>query len=444
MMNAFSNTTRAIGVALFVAALAGNVGCTKLTTWKPSKMFSLDNTWPFRDKDAPQEGMPTRVAGTWTDTVLSQPGKKPQRGFGGRLVFYEEDEKKPILVDGQLVVYAFDETGREATDNKPTRRYVFPADQVPLHMSKNELGASYSFFLPWDDAGGPKTEVSLVCRFEPKDGAVVTSEQTRHMLPGSVAPAQIAGTKQPPKLPEGVPAKPVVPTLQSMQKNRAEERRAQQASYESVAPSDPQGSDVNATTAVDAPARRMSATTINLPGSFQMPNAAAAAATQPAVHAPQQYVTNQSQLQQMPAAAVQQLPVTRPFAGAQPLVSSSGLSAPVAYGQPANVAGYGMPAPQLPINSQAMTLPPTQNMMQAPASYSTSSTAQTQPTQQQAQQQAALQLQLLQQQMMQQQALQQRMIQPQSPPQPAASQQMPTQAGATANVSYPVAGQYLR
>ena len=60
-------------------------------------------------------------------------------------------------------------------------------------MSKNKLGASYSFFLPWDEAGGPKTEVSLICRFEPKDGPVVTSEQTRQLLPGSIAATPTAG-----------------------------------------------------------------------------------------------------------------------------------------------------------------------------------------------------------------------------------------------------------
>ena len=154
-------------LAMFVVV----VGCSvprSASDLKPSKVFSLD------DEDEPQEGIPVRMEGTWTDTVLNQPGQKPQRGFGGRLLFYGRKDERPILVDGQLVVYAFDETGREVTDNKPTRRYVFPADQMPLRMSKSEIGASYSFWLPWDEAGGPQTEVSLICRFEPKRGSVVS------------------------------------------------------------------------------------------------------------------------------------------------------------------------------------------------------------------------------------------------------------------------------
>ena len=251
---------------------------------------------------------------TWTDTVMTQPGKKPQRGFGGRIMFYEKEEKKPILVDGQLVVYAFDETGRDPTDNKPTRRYVFPPDQIPLHMSKNEFGASYSFFLPWDEAGGPKTEVSLICRFEPNDGPVVTSEQTKQKLPGSMPALTADGKYQPPKLPDGVPSKPVVPTLQSLQAQRTEEHRAQQASYESSATGD--GQVVNAGNVTEAgllPSKRMSSTTINLPNSFQMPNAAmlmnqslpATSAAQPAVPtqqpSQQQLQQPQQQINQQPA-----------------------------------------------------------------------------------------------------------------------------------------------
>ncbi|HJQ80871.1 MAG TPA: hypothetical protein VJ828_12985, partial [Lacipirellulaceae bacterium] len=200
-------------LALF-AIFAG--GCSvpkKASDLKPSKLFSLE------DEDEPEEGIPVRMEGTWTDTVLNQPGKKPQRGFGGRLIFYGRDDHKPILVDGQLVVYAFDEAGREPTDNKPTRRYIFPADQLPLRMSKSEIGASYSFWLPWDEAGGPQTEVSLICRFEPKGGAVVVSEQTKHLLPGSLPANGEVARRGAPKLPEGVPSRPAQPTLESVQQN---------------------------------------------------------------------------------------------------------------------------------------------------------------------------------------------------------------------------------
>ena len=406
-------------------------------------MFSLDSTWPFRDKDAPQEGTPTRMACTWTDTVMTHPGKKPERGFGGRVMFYEKDEAKPILVEGQLVVYAFDEDDRDPTDTKPTRRYVFPSDQVPLHMSKNELGASYSFYLPWDEAGGVKTEVSLICRFEPTDGPVITSEQTRHVLPGAMAPLTADGKKQPPKLPEGIPSKPARQTLQTMQAKRNEENHAQLASYEAPATPEQQSSIANG-----LPDRKMTSTTINLPGSFQMPNAApmmsqpAAAPMQqvpnaiyqPAAAQPMpQHATRVYQLPPptpSPAQAVQQMAAARPFNAGQPMVPSSAVMSPAVNGQPATT-GFGAQGIQA-LGAQGTTMPVTQQGMPTfngasavPGNANPMSQLQTQQT--------ALQQQLIQQQLMQQQALQQRMLP--TPP----VQQMPAQAGTT-TASYPGAG----
>src|SRR3954463_2990829 len=217
-MNTKSMALKAIG---FAVAFALVLPAGTAQAWSMPKMFRLDNTWPFRDKDKPQQGTPVRIVGAWTDTVMSQAGQKPQRGFGGRIMFYEKEGKKPILVDGQLVVYAFDETNRQATDNKRTGRYVFPADQMAIHMSKCDMGASYSFWLPWDEAGGPKTEVGLICRFEPKGGAVVTGEQTHHLLPGTANNwAATRGAPTPPKVPEGVRSKPPRQTLEDLQAKR--------------------------------------------------------------------------------------------------------------------------------------------------------------------------------------------------------------------------------
>ena len=129
-------------------------------------------------------GVPAQVVGTWTEAVLHKNGEGT-RGFGGRLYFYERGSTKPIRVTGQLVVYAFEEHGRAAADNKPSKRYVFPAEQFAKHESQSEIGTSYSIWLPWDKAGGTQTEVSLIARFEPSQGGgLVVSDQTHHRLPG--------------------------------------------------------------------------------------------------------------------------------------------------------------------------------------------------------------------------------------------------------------------
>jgi hypothetical protein len=380
-MNTKSKTVKAICFAL-VFALASSAGSAH--AWKMPKMFSLDNTWPFRDKDKPQEGMPVRMVGTWTDTVMTQSGQKPQRGFGGRLLFYDKEGKNPILVDGQLVVYAFDETNRQATDNKPTRRYVFPADQMSIHMSKCEMGASYSFWLPWDEAGGPKTEVSLICRFEPKGGAVVTGEQTKHLLPGTAAPAgATVGAPKPPKVPEGVSSKPPRQTLEDIQAKRNAEQQAQLTSFDAPVAGGQPGAVANAALQMGAsPERRLSAATIALPQNYQLPDTAALnAAMQSAGYqqsagptrtyntgvpgamnqqmnqltgAAQAYMGSQLPQQQMPQ---QQLPPHQPaiFPGVQAIAQSPVGSNP-AMGQIQQQA-YQQPLVQQPMIQQPVRQP---------------------------------------------------------------------------------------
>ncbi len=199
--------------------------------------------------------------------MLYQTGKPPQRGFGGRLIFYGDEVDKPVLVDGQLVVYAFDETNRDITDTKPTRRYVFPPDQIARRMSKTALGPSYSFWLPWDEAGGPETEISLIARFEPKGGAMVVSEQTKYRLPGEPRATTGIAKNGASKLPEGIPMQPAAPTLASLaeqaQRGTAA-NRVQMASYEAdaqVQTQQPQPAQ---------PERRMTTTSISLPENFRV------------------------------------------------------------------------------------------------------------------------------------------------------------------------------
>jgi hypothetical protein len=278
-MNTIRRTESALSWLMLVVMILFSVGCRGPWSkdWKFSDMFDLDKATPWGD-DGPEEGTPVRLVGTWTDTVLHQSGKAPQRGFGGRLIFYGEDSNDPILVDGQLVVYAFDETNREPTDNKPTRRYVFPPDQVARRMSQSELGPSYSFWLPWDEAGGPQTEVSLIARFQPKDGAVVIGEQTRHLLPGELAQGGAAADNKPSKLPEGIPMRPRAPGTDQLS---GVPGRPQLSSAAPNATSGGEGVQLASYEAATAPSqRRMITTSISLPDSFRLRGGAATATVQ--------------------------------------------------------------------------------------------------------------------------------------------------------------------
>lgn len=171
--------------ALVCSLIAASVGCQS-TGQKLSNVNPLPKM--LGKEENAEYGRPERVVATWAEAVLHRNGEGT-RGFGGRLFFYDRASTKPIRVEGQLVVYAFAEDGRAATDHKPTKRFVFPPEQFAKHQSESEIGPSYSVWLPWDVVGGPQSEVSLIARFEPlQGGGLVVSDQTRQRLPGTPRP----------------------------------------------------------------------------------------------------------------------------------------------------------------------------------------------------------------------------------------------------------------
>jgi hypothetical protein len=169
---------------LVVSALGCSTG--KKNRWKFAGMDMRKAAfWKHNDQVDPET--PTRLVTTWAETTLNRAGEKPKRGFGGRLAFFKNGSEDPIRVDGQLVVYAFDDSDADPHRTEPLRRYVFPAEQLSIYESNNALGPSYNIWLPWDDVGGAEAKVSLIARFEPKDGPTIVGEQTRHYLTGPPA-----------------------------------------------------------------------------------------------------------------------------------------------------------------------------------------------------------------------------------------------------------------
>lgn len=160
--------------SLFVIAMLSGAGCQSLPSPTLPKM-----PW---EKDEPK--MPDRILAIWSDTVLHQPGQPGLRGFGGRIFFYSEEKPDPIKVDGGIMVYAFDADHVDPADPKPLKRFAFTPDQFAEMHSKASLGHSYSVWIPWDEVGGTAISLSLVVKFEGREGGTVISEPVVKLLPG--------------------------------------------------------------------------------------------------------------------------------------------------------------------------------------------------------------------------------------------------------------------
>src|SRR6185295_11244836 len=76
------------------------------------------------------------------------------------------------------------ETDRDPANTTPDRKYIFTAEQFAKHYSKSPLGHSYSVWIPWDEAGGLQTEISLLVRYLHEKGEVVIGEQAKQVLSG--------------------------------------------------------------------------------------------------------------------------------------------------------------------------------------------------------------------------------------------------------------------
>jgi hypothetical protein len=178
--------TKALG-KLILSIVLGTVCSVLLTGCKSETVSWTKAKDPFAKKNAkksaePKLGVPERLVVIWKDAVYEHPAVPPTRGIGGRLYFYDSEDN-PIKVDGEVVIYGFDDT---AGDDKTEadKKFVFKQESFASHYNATALGPSYSIWLPWDKLGGKELSVSLIPVFRDASGKVVRSGQTVCVLPG--------------------------------------------------------------------------------------------------------------------------------------------------------------------------------------------------------------------------------------------------------------------
>jgi len=156
--------------------------------------------WSLFKKKEYQE--PRSLVSTWSEDTLIAPGKPVTRGFGGRFYFYN-DRSQVIPVDGELIVYGFEDKNVNALSvpspngvrpvtpspsdqpvGEADKKFRFTSEQFTQHFSQGDLGASYSVWIPWDTAGGPQRKITLIPCFITKDGRTVRGEASKQVLSG--------------------------------------------------------------------------------------------------------------------------------------------------------------------------------------------------------------------------------------------------------------------
>ncbi len=165
--------------ALMLAWLALPLLAAGCKTIEPANTALTQQAAPVSSKSSE----PVKMAVIWTDANYTHPGKPITRGFGGRIYFYDQ-QNKAVDVDGEFVVYAYDDSKKESAKKMPERKYVFPAEYFAKHRSESKMGPSYSVWIPWDPVGGDEKHITLVPAFRPTNGRPVFGDQTVNILPG--------------------------------------------------------------------------------------------------------------------------------------------------------------------------------------------------------------------------------------------------------------------
>jgi hypothetical protein len=160
---------------------ASSVGCASLS--------SLQADFPWSEKKKQErldQVTPVRMVCYWSEMVLNTSGKKPVRGFGGRVYFFNK-HGKAVKANGTLAVYAYDDTDKTAetaSRDEADFTFIYKEEEFATYYSKSEIGDSYSVWVPWDEVGGEEKNISLVPKFTTQTGKLVTGQMSQNTLSG--------------------------------------------------------------------------------------------------------------------------------------------------------------------------------------------------------------------------------------------------------------------
>ena len=177
---------RTLMLLSLLLTISVSTGCNISNGMKWSKfrsnVFNESRHMDF-DESIDPETIPDRMAVIWHDATATQTGAVPTRGFGGRIYFYNFEDK-PIEVEGELVIYGYDDTDSDRRKSAPDKKFVFEDHELKRHVGESDLGTSYNIWIPWDKVGGVRKNIGLVAVFKGNNGGIVKGGHSVNVLPG--------------------------------------------------------------------------------------------------------------------------------------------------------------------------------------------------------------------------------------------------------------------
>ncbi|MEZ6057791.1 MAG: hypothetical protein R3C01_13920 [Planctomycetaceae bacterium] len=177
MSTAQSTQRRMLSVLAMVMLLVSGTGCTQLgltALLKKNRMTIADTKHPVDE-----------IISIWEVGEGRGLDGLPTRGFAGQLLFFTNGIDEPIVGNGDIRIYVFDDQGTEDEQTRPLHQFDFPAVAFNAFLREANIGPGYQIFIPYTRKGGHQAECSLRIRYTPVDGgAPVYSRMVSVVLPG--------------------------------------------------------------------------------------------------------------------------------------------------------------------------------------------------------------------------------------------------------------------
>lgn len=127
----------------------------------------------------------TQILCLWQPGDGQDPKGMPCKGFHGQILFLSSRKATPVQIEGEVMIYIFDDQGTPEEQAKPIHRYQFDNGSWAIHLAKTSFGPAYSVFVPYPKHGITDANCSMRVRLKPKQGPTIFSEFSNMQLNGN-------------------------------------------------------------------------------------------------------------------------------------------------------------------------------------------------------------------------------------------------------------------
>jgi hypothetical protein len=127
------------------------------------------------------------ILALWQASEGPGPNGVPIRGFAGQIYFFTQSKQAPVLVDGKVRIYLFDDHGTLKEQARPIGEYDCDSASWNARAQNSTLGPGYAVFIPYPRNDFHQCTCSLRIRFTPTVGPAIYSPPASVVLSGPPA-----------------------------------------------------------------------------------------------------------------------------------------------------------------------------------------------------------------------------------------------------------------